>query len=243
MWSRLAKGVIGTDHVDAQLGDGLPAEVVLGLTTAEIADCDRAAAIVLLGPDLKEELPVLLPPRPAGRARAGRSDRRPRARRPMASRSTRPRPCARCPASRSARTRSHESRAYGTVAPVPSSSSSAAVRSRSRPTRPCARPLRSPPCPTCASSPALRRGNVHGALGAGLAPGFLPGRVALDDGREWFTEHWGAAPPDRGLDATGILARRGRRQDPGARAARRRSPRRLPRRGPRQARRSTVPAS
>ena len=30
-WARLAKGVIGTDHVDAQLADGLPAEVVLGL--------------------------------------------------------------------------------------------------------------------------------------------------------------------------------------------------------------------
>ena len=66
-WARLAKGVIGTDHVDAQLGDGLPAEVVLGVHHAEIADCDRAAAIVLLGPDLKEELPVLVPPHPAGR--------------------------------------------------------------------------------------------------------------------------------------------------------------------------------
>jgi len=30
-WARLAKGVLGTDHVDAQLGDGLPADVVLGL--------------------------------------------------------------------------------------------------------------------------------------------------------------------------------------------------------------------
>ena len=58
-WARFAKGVLGTDHVDAQLGDGLPAEVVLGLPRATIADCDRAAAIVLLAPDLKEELPVL----------------------------------------------------------------------------------------------------------------------------------------------------------------------------------------
>jgi NADH-quinone oxidoreductase subunit G len=58
-WARLAKGVLGTDHVDAQLADGLPAELILGVPRAEIADCDRAAAIVLLGPDLKEELPVL----------------------------------------------------------------------------------------------------------------------------------------------------------------------------------------
>ncbi len=58
-WVRLAKDVLGTDNVDCQLGDGLPAEVVLGLPRAAIGDCDRAAAIVLLGPDLKEELPVL----------------------------------------------------------------------------------------------------------------------------------------------------------------------------------------
>ncbi|MBV8462484.1 MAG: (2Fe-2S)-binding protein, partial [Acidimicrobiales bacterium] len=35
-WARLAKGVLGTDSVDAQLGDGLPAEVVLGLPAATI---------------------------------------------------------------------------------------------------------------------------------------------------------------------------------------------------------------
>ena len=34
-WARLAKGVLGTDNVDAQLGDGLPAEVVLGLPRAD----------------------------------------------------------------------------------------------------------------------------------------------------------------------------------------------------------------
>src|SRR5262249_3079261 len=58
-WARLMKGVVGTDHVDAQLGDGLPADVVLGLPRAVIADLDRARGILLLGPDLKEELPVL----------------------------------------------------------------------------------------------------------------------------------------------------------------------------------------
>ena len=52
---------------------------------------------------------------------------------------------------------------------------------------------------------ALRRGNVHGALDAGLTPGFLPGRVTLDAGRDWFTKHWGGVPKDAGLDASGIL--------------------------------------
>ena len=52
---------------------------------------------------------------------------------------------------------------------------------------------------------ALRRSNVHGALDLGLAPGFLPGRVTLDAGRERFTDAWGAVPERRGLDASGIL--------------------------------------
>src|ERR1700736_3516728 len=59
LWARFAKGVLRTDHVDAQLGDGLPADLVLGMPRATIADLDRARAIVLLAPDLKEELPVL----------------------------------------------------------------------------------------------------------------------------------------------------------------------------------------
>ena len=59
-WAKLAKGVIGTDNVDAQLGDGLPAEVVLGLPRATIDDaCRPGGTVLLLGPDLKEELPVL----------------------------------------------------------------------------------------------------------------------------------------------------------------------------------------
>src|SRR6202007_3044294 len=45
---------------------------------------------------------------------------------------------------------------------------------------------------------ALRRGNVHGALDLGLAPGFLPGRVTLDEGRAWFVDGWGNAPAATG---------------------------------------------
>ena len=86
VWARFAKGVLGTDNVDAQLGDGLPAEVVLGLPHATIADLDRAAAIVVLGADLKEELPGPLP------ARAGA---RPWSSACRSSRSRRPRPASR----------------------------------------------------------------------------------------------------------------------------------------------------
>jgi len=47
--------------------------------------------------------------------------------------------------------------------------------------------------------PALRRGNVMGALDMGLAPGVLPGRVALDAGGAWFAapSAWGSVPMTR----------------------------------------------
>jgi NADH-quinone oxidoreductase subunit G len=56
-WARLADA-LGVANRDAQLGDGLPAEI-LGLPRATIDDAANAATIVLLAPDLKEELPVL----------------------------------------------------------------------------------------------------------------------------------------------------------------------------------------
>src|SRR6202041_1778776 len=58
-WAKLAKGVIGTDSVDAQLGDGLPAELVLGLPRATIDEACAAPVLVTLAGDLREELPVL----------------------------------------------------------------------------------------------------------------------------------------------------------------------------------------
>src|SRR5690606_20875425 len=59
-WAKLAKGVIGSDNVDAQLGDGVPAEAILGLPRATIDDaCRPGGRVLVLGPDVKEELPVL----------------------------------------------------------------------------------------------------------------------------------------------------------------------------------------
>jgi NADH-quinone oxidoreductase subunit G len=54
--------------------------------------------------------------------------------------------------------------------------------------------------------PALRRGNVHGALDMGLAPGVLPGRVSLERGSPTFAAAWGTVPGTTGRDATATLA-------------------------------------
>jgi predicted molibdopterin-dependent oxidoreductase YjgC len=39
----------------------------------------------------------------------------------------------------------------------------------------------------------------------GLAPGVLPGRVSLGDGRDWYMSHWGSLPESPGLDTAGML--------------------------------------
>jgi NADH-quinone oxidoreductase subunit G len=204
VWSRLAKSVIGTDHVDAQLGDGLPAEVVLGAPRAEIADCDHAAAIVLLGPDLKQELPVLflrikraaqelgVPLVDLAPVEHGLSQ--------FATTTARPLPGVGLRAAELELVANARGDRPGPVVvvlgrPSLAESADATVASAS---------ALAALADVCFLS-ALRRGNVHGALGAGLAPGFLPGQVRLDTGRAWYAEHWGPVPEEAGLDATGIL--------------------------------------
>lgn len=59
-WAKLMKGVISTDHIDCQMGDGLPAPMALGLPRATIDEtCAAGGIVVLLCADLKEELPTL----------------------------------------------------------------------------------------------------------------------------------------------------------------------------------------
>ncbi len=59
-WSSLLRDGLGITNIDAQLGDGLPSSVFLGLPRATIAEASAAGSvIVLLGADLKEELPTL----------------------------------------------------------------------------------------------------------------------------------------------------------------------------------------
>ncbi len=57
-WLKLATDVIGTDNVSAQMGDGLPA-ALLDSRRATIDDAAAASTVILLGPDVKQELGVL----------------------------------------------------------------------------------------------------------------------------------------------------------------------------------------
>ena len=203
-WSKLARTVLGTDNVDAQLGDGLPAEVVLGLPRATIDDANRADVLVLLTADIKEELPVLYL-----RLRQSAIDKRVRvvevspvetAMTAYAEVSVRS-----LPGELAAGIQSNKAKAVFKDAekvvcilgrPTLAESADAVIDA-------AAALLAQAPNTTFLSG--LRRSNVHGALDMGLAPGVLPGRVSLADGREFLGATWGELPAEPGLDATGIL--------------------------------------
>jgi NADH-quinone oxidoreductase subunit G len=207
-WAKLAKGVIGTDSVDCQMGDGLPAELVLGLPRATIDEACTASTVVLLGADLKEELPVLylrlrqaavegetrvleVTPQPTGMTRYA-----------TASVSYSPGDAANV-----VRSLIDSSNGAGELlrdGPVVVVVGRPSVAESEQWVAEAARVLAG--LPGVKFLPALRRGNVLGALDMGLAPGVLPGRVSLDAGRQWFSDAWSRLPEERGLDATGILS-------------------------------------
>jgi len=219
-WAKLAKGVLGTDNVDAQLGDGLPAEVVAGLPQATIDETFAAGGTVLvIGPDLKEELPVLfLRLRHAVRedgvkvVELAQHDTNITE---LAAVSLRYRP--------GGAGELVQALVGGDALPAWVDASQAEVARDLIQRGPLRVILGRSSLAESADGavaaadvlldrldgvtflPALRRANVRGALDMGLAPGVLPGRVSLDEGRAWFAGRWPTVPESAGLDATGIL--------------------------------------
>ncbi len=221
VWARFAKSVLGTDNVDAELGDGLPAEVVLGLPGATIADIDRARVVVLVAPDLREELPVLhlrvrraavdlgvpvieLAPRATGLTRDVTAVLRhapgeagaiaEQFARALAGDGT-----ASGNGSIEKAVSALDGRDGDLVVVLGRQSLAESADSVVQAAAALAR------LPNVKFLSALRRGNVRGALDLGLTPGFLPGRVTLDAGRDHYAELWGEVPAQTGLDAAGVL--------------------------------------
>jgi NADH-quinone oxidoreductase subunit G len=218
-WARLMKSVVGTDNVDCQLGDGLPAEVMVGVERATLAEVDSARAVVLLAPDLKEELPVAylrlrraalelgVPLVELAAADTGLS-RHARARlrfRPGEAATLAQRLVAAVEGS------TEDAALEGAAALLRGDESAPLVVVLGRPsaTEPAEDAVAAAAAlarlPGARFLSALRRGNVHGGLDMGLSPGMLPGRVTLAAGRSWFEQAWGGAPESPGLDAAGIL--------------------------------------
>ena len=58
-WECFVRGVLGSDHLDAQYGDGLDGALLQSLPKATIDEAANARVVVTLTGDLREELPVL----------------------------------------------------------------------------------------------------------------------------------------------------------------------------------------
>ncbi|HET9078592.1 MAG TPA: NADH-quinone oxidoreductase subunit NuoG [Acidimicrobiales bacterium] len=232
VWSKVARMVLGTDNVDAQLGDGVPAETILGLPRATIDQAAAAPVVITVGPDIKDELPVLylrlrhavrengvqlveLTPAPTGLSpyAAETAVYRPGGLAAVAAAITSGSPVTADVAGVARETlesvRAHIDRA-GKIS-TPGGPSVVVILGRPSlaesedQVAAAARILAS--LPGSAFLSALRRSNVNGALDFGLAPGVLPGRVGLDDGRAWFEYQWGAPLPEqRGTGTAGMLA-------------------------------------
>ncbi len=223
-WAKLAKGVIGTDNVDAQLGDGLPAEVVLGLPAATIDDvCTPGGTVVVVGPDPKEELPVLfLRLRHAvvnDGVRLIEISPSATSLTELAAAGLLCRPGEVAEVAR-ALVGSGGSSDAGGVDPAALATARELLGAADGPVRIVlgraslaesatwtvdAAAALTAALPDATFLVALRRGNVRGALDLGLAPGMLPGRVTLDAGRDHFAAAWPGVPAERGLDTTGML--------------------------------------
>ncbi|MDQ1444209.1 MAG: NADH-quinone oxidoreductase subunit [Acidimicrobiaceae bacterium] len=223
-WAKLAKSVIGTDHVDAQMGDGLPASVVLGLPRATIDEACSADAVILLAPDVKEALPVLylrlrsaavdgrvpmveLSPRSSGLSR-------------YCAASLGYRPGEAAAVARALVANQSPTAEVGGVSVEALTAARQAIGAAGRVVVVLGRPSLAESAesvveaaavlaglPDARFLPALSRSNVLGALDMGLAPGVLPGRVDLDAGRDWWSQAgaWSSVPETAGLDAAGIL--------------------------------------
>lgn len=58
-WERFGRGVLGSDNIDAQYGDGLDGLLLQSLPGATIEEATKARVVVTITGDLREELPVL----------------------------------------------------------------------------------------------------------------------------------------------------------------------------------------
>jgi NADH-quinone oxidoreductase subunit G len=218
-WAKLAKGVLRTDNVDAQVGDGLPAEVVLGLPRATIDElCAPGGTVLWVGADPREELAVLylrlrhavledgvrlVAVTPTATALDG-----------LAAVSLHPVP-GDLPATLAALLDGGDAPAGLDAADVSAARDLLAgdltvalgrgsVAEDAGYTVDAAAVLASAR-PEAKVLPLLRRANVNGALDMGLAPGLLPGRTTLATGADRVGTVWPGLPAERGLDATGIL--------------------------------------
>ncbi len=221
-WVRLAKGVIGSDNVDAQLGDGLDPSVVFGYQRATIDQaCEPGGTIVVLGPDPKEGFGSLYLRLRHAVVHDGATlvEITPRATAlsDLATVSLHHRPGEAAAVIEAALAGGSSEEAGVPAAaleragrlltadgPVTVVAGRPSLADRSEVTAAALGALDRRSGGIRVLS-ALRRGNVHGALDMGMVPGYLPGRTRRADAAHRWAARWPTTPAEDGLDTEGIL--------------------------------------
>jgi len=211
--SKFMRTVVGSPHLDAQVGDGFDPHLAATITNrATINDLDAAATILVWGPDLKETLPVLyLRVRKAVRNGASLVVVSPYA---TGLDSIASHVVAYRAGSGSAVLRKisqgeadfaavHETLSAGPVVALVGRTSIVEDEQLVEATAAFARTL-----PDAKVLPVLTRSNVFGALDMGLAPTLLPGRASTTDADSvaLLEDAWGPIPEGSGKDSMGMLS-------------------------------------
>lgn len=212
-FSKFMRAVIGTPHLDAQLADGLnPLFAAAVSRRAEINDLENATTILLWGPDLKEELPVLyLRVRRAATVRGAKLvvvHPRRNGLDDVAFETIRYQPGSGPEVLRRLRAGDGDYEAAraaldgGSVVVLVGRTGLSEDPDMAEAIAAFAFELSD-----AKILPLVRRGNVFGALDMGVAPTLLPGRVAIDDeaGRSALEDVWGSIPDGPGMDSTAML--------------------------------------
>ena len=221
VWSKITKGIIGTDNVDAQLDDGFSPEVLLSLKRSTIDEtCKPGGVIVLMGADPKEELGTLylrlrhaivqdqctlieLTPTKTGLSQ-------------LATHSIRIPPGKTLEAVKALFGESaeldedHVKTLFSAGKILKNSSSVSVLLGRASLAETSAIIENSAIklqdlLPEATFLPLLRRGNVNGAIDMGLSPGLLPGRCNLEEASEGLKNSWPTYPASKGMNTREIL--------------------------------------
>ncbi len=212
-FGKFLRSTVGTNHLDARLGDALGARFLTGLPhRATLDDLDAAGAILLWGPDLKEELPVLyLRVRRAAVRGARLVVVHPRGTGldAVAAHVLRYRPgegagmLARLSDGEGDAADARAALEDGPVVAIVGRSGLAEDPGLAEAVAAFAEGF-----PGAKVLPVARRSNLYGALDMGVAPDLLPGRVPRADPVAWeaLEVRWDGLPGGEGDDASGILA-------------------------------------
>lgn len=218
-WTRLAKGVICTDNVDALVGDSFPSEFLVGIPRVTLNQAlEPGSLVVVLGSDIKEELGTLylrlrhalindgvdLVELTAGKTSLTH----------LAKHSHRVFP------GEISRAVKEILKSKGTdeMADVAAAISKAASESKLTVIFSASSLAESPNLVAAAAQsfseaygesvrivPLLRKGNSFGAVDMGLVPGALPGRNVMETGEKKCLEVWGKLKNEKGMNAPEIL--------------------------------------